>query len=192
VNGRILVAGIGNVFLSDDAFGVEVAHRLAGHPLPEGARVEDYGIRGIHLAFELLEGYDALVLIDAVPMGEPPGTLAVIEPELGAGDADDADDAPAAPAVDAHTMSPDVVLATLANLGGSVGRVVIVGCQPADLREGMGLSAAVADAVDDAVDLCLEVLAGLADLAEVAGLAGLARPPQRDPHVQPAQGGTPS
>src|SRR5580704_9851562 len=137
MSGRPLVAGIGNVFLSDDAFGVEVAHRLAGRPLPDGARAEDYGIRGIHLAYELLEGYDALVLIDAVPMGEPPGTLAVIEPTADAGhDPDDgADDGPAAeiPLVDAHTMSPDVVLGTLARLGGSVGRIVIIGCQPADL-----------------------------------------------------------
>jgi hydrogenase maturation protease len=113
VSAHTLVAGIGNVFLSDDAFGVEVAQRLAERPLPEGVRAEDYGIRGIHLAYELLEGYDTLVLIDAVPIGQPPGTLAVIEPEV--------DEDPGAPdlgLVDAHTMSPDVVLATLARLGG--------------------------------------------------------------------------
>jgi hydrogenase maturation protease len=154
MSGRTLVAGIGNVFLSDDAFGVEVAHRLAGRALPEGVRAEDYGIRGVHLAYELLEGYDTLVLIDAVPIGQPPGTLAVIEPEV------DADDD--VPVVDAHSLSPDVVLATLARLGGSVGRTVIVGCQPADLREGMGLSPAVAAVVDDAADLCLEVLTAVA------------------------------
>ncbi|HUE06092.1 MAG TPA: hydrogenase maturation protease [Acidimicrobiales bacterium] len=154
MSGHTLVAGIGNVFLSDDAFGVEVAHRLAGRSLPEGVRAEDYGIRGLHLAYELLEGYDTLVLIDAVPIGQPPGTLAVIEPEV------DADEG--VPVVDAHTMNPDVVLATLARLGGSVGRTVIVGCQPADLREGMGLSPAVAAVVDDAADLCLEVLAAVA------------------------------
>ena len=166
--GRTLVAGIGNVFLSDDAFGVEVAHRLAGRALPEGVRAEDYGIRGVHLAYELLEGYDTLVLIDAVPLGQPPGTLAVIEPEVDP-------DPDGARVVDAHTMNPDVVLATLARLGGSVGRTVIVGCQPADLREGMGLSPAVAAAVDDAADLCLEVLAAVAAEAPLA---------------QSAQGGT--
>ena len=151
-----LVAGIGNIFLSDDAFGVEVAHRLTGRALPVGVRVEDFGIRGIHLAYELLEGYDALVLIDAVPMGEPPGTLAVIEPEAlrGAQSAE-----PDAPAVDAHTMSPDVVLATLARLGGSVDRTFILGCQPANLDEGMGLTPSVEAVVDAAADLCLEVLA---------------------------------
>jgi hydrogenase maturation protease len=155
VRGSTLVAGIGNVFLSDDAFGVEVAHRLTGRALPEGVRVEDFGIRGIHLAYELLEGYDALVLIDAVPMEEPAGTLAVIEPEAHRG-AQSAD--PDASAVDAHTMSPDVVLATLARLGGSVDRIFIVGCQPANLDEGMGLSPSVEAVVDAAADLCLEVL----------------------------------
>jgi hydrogenase maturation protease len=168
VSAHTLVAGIGNVFLSDDAFGVEVAQRLAERPLPEGVRAEDYGIRGIHLAYELLEGYDTLVLIDAVPIGQPPGTLAVIEPEV------DADTA--IPMVDAHTMGPDVVLATLARLGGSVGRILIVGCQPGDLREGIGLSPAVAAVVDDAADLCLEVL---------DAVAAQARP------ARPAEGGTP-
>ena len=124
----------------DDAFGVEVANRLADRALPAGVRVEDFGIRGVHLAYELLEGYDALVLIDAVPMGEPPGTLAVIEPELRRRRRQRRATA-RLPAVDAHTMSPDVVLATLARLGGSVEQIVIVGCQPADLDEGMGLSA---------------------------------------------------
>jgi hydrogenase maturation protease len=168
VSDHTLVAGIGNVFLSDDAFGVEVAQRLADRPLPEGVRAEDYGIRGIHLAYELLDGYDTLVLIDAVPIGQPPGTLAVIEPEV------DADSAIAM--VDAHTMSPDVVLATLARLGGSVGRILIVGCQPADLREGIGLSPAVAAVVDDAADLCLEVLDAVATQARPA---------------HPAEGGSP-
>jgi hydrogenase maturation protease len=118
-------------------------------------RVEDFGIRGVHLAYELLEGYDALIMIDAVPMGDPPGTLAVIEPDIAPATAD------GAPAVDAHTMSPDVVLATLSNLGGSVDRIRIVGCQPADLQDGMGLTPAVAAAVDGAVALCHELVADL-------------------------------
>jgi hydrogenase maturation protease len=160
VRPHTLVAGIGNVFLSDDAFGVEAANRLAARTLPAGVRVEDYGIRGIHLAYDLLEGYDALVVLDAVPMGEPPGTIAVIEPQLAEGPSTGSD--PDSPPVDAHTMSPDIVLATLARLGGSVGRVVVVGCQPGDLREGMGLTPAVGDAVDAAVDLCLEVVTDLA------------------------------
>jgi hydrogenase maturation protease len=158
VTADILVAGIGNIFLSDDAFGVEVAHRLSGRALPDGVRVEDYGIRGMHLAYDLLGGYDALVLVDAVPMGELPGTLAVIEPEPSAPYPSTAQDG-AMPAVDAHTMSPDVVLATLTRLGGSLNRTIIVGCQPGYLGEGIGLSPAVEGAVAAAVDLCLEVVA---------------------------------
>ncbi len=168
MTGPVLVAGIGNVFLSDDAFGVEVARRLWSRAVPEGVRVEDYGIRGIHLAYDLLEGYDALVLIDAVPIGEPPGTLALIEPEPAVGPTmcSSHSGGGGVLAVDAHTMSPDIVLATLSRLGGSVERIVIVGCQPGDLHEGMGLSSAVREAVPAAVDLCLEVVADIAQPAE--------------------------
>jgi hydrogenase maturation protease len=161
VSRGVLVAGIGNIFQSDDAFGVEVAARLSGRELPPGVRVEDFGIRGVHLAYELLEGYDGLVLIDAVPMGEPPGTLAVIAPEL----ADEGSGGDPAPAVDAHTMSPDVVLATLTRLGGRLERAYVVGCQPASLAEGMGLTPAVAAAVPEAVALCLDLVSELVDPA---------------------------
>jgi hydrogenase maturation protease len=136
---RTLVAGIGNIFLSDDGFGVEVAARLAADPMPDGVRVEDYGIRGVHLAYELLEGYDTLVLVDALPRGEPPGTVTVLEPSM--------DDLPGA-AMDAHTMDPGTVLATLTQLGGHVDRVLVVGCEPAEVEEGIGLSPPVAAAVD--------------------------------------------
>jgi len=166
---EVLVAGVGNIFSSDDGFGVEVATRLvaglAACPLPAGVRVGEYGIRGVHLAYELLEGCDALILVDAVPMGEPPGTVAVMEPTdvgpieggapWGEGPAD------AAPMMDAHSMSPDVVLGTLARLGGRIGRVVVVGCQPGSLADGIGLSPAVAAAVDPAVDLCRELAADM-------------------------------
>jgi hydrogenase maturation protease len=154
----VLVAGIGNVFQSDDAFGIEVVDRLTSRTFPPGVRVEDFGIRGVHLAYELLEGYDALILIDAMPMGEPPGTLAIIEPELSADPSD-----PSRPMADAHTMNPDVVLATLASMGGSVDRVRIVACQPADVQEGMGLTPAVAAAVEDAVVMCCELVAEIVE-----------------------------
>jgi hydrogenase maturation protease len=158
---RVLVAGIGNIFLGDDGFGVEVANRLVAQPLPSGVRVEDFGIRGVHLAYELLDGWDALVLVDAVPLGEPPGTLAVIEPEPGVpiGRAGGG-----APVLDAHSMSPEVVLATLEHLGGSVGQVYVVGCQPANLAEGFGLSRTVAGAVDAAVELCLRAVWDIVEL----------------------------
>jgi hydrogenase maturation protease len=160
VSRGVLVAGIGNIFQTDDAFGVEVARRLTTRRLPRGVRVEDFGIRGVHLAYELLDGYQGLVLIDAVPMGEPAGTLAVIAPEvrLGPGSGEDM-----APVVDAHTMNPEVVLATLARLGGSVETILIVGCQPANLQEGMGLTPAVAAAVDEAVEMCCQLVSEIAE-----------------------------
>ena len=152
---NVLVAGIGNIFLGDDGWGVEVAGRLARYPMPDGVRVADFGIRGVHLAYELLDGYDTLVLIDAMPMGEAPGTVAVVEVALP--DAPTGEDA--ATFVDAHSMSPGVVIALLAGLGASVERIVVVGCEPADLDEGIGLSPAVAAAVDDAVDTCRDLVA---------------------------------
>jgi hydrogenase maturation protease len=156
----VLVAGIGNIFQTDDAFGVEVAQRLATRTLPPGARVEDFGIRGVHLAYELLEGYHGLVLIDAVRIGEGAGTLAVIAPEARR-EPMTGDDM--APVVDAHTMNPEVVLNTLARLGGSVEKIFIVGCQPADLQEGMGLTPAVAAAVDDAVEMCCQLVSEIVE-----------------------------
>jgi hydrogenase maturation protease len=155
---KVLVAGIGNIFLSDDGFGVEVANRMATLPQPDGVVVADYGIRGVHLAYELLGGYDALVLVDAVPMGEPPGTIAVIEPEVAELMAADDD---IAPAMDAHSMNPAVVLGMLAGLGGEIGRVVIVGCQPEVIEEGIGLSAPVTAAIDRAVTAVTEIVTEL-------------------------------
>jgi hydrogenase maturation protease len=150
----ILVAGIGNIFLGDDGFGVEVATRLASRSMPDGVKVADFGIRGVHLAYELMDGFQSLVLIDAVPLGEEPGTLAVLEPDL------ESLQDHAAP-LDAHSMSPAVVLATLTRLGGRVKRVLVVGCQPAHTEEGIGLSPSVAAAVEPAVNLCCQVVADL-------------------------------
>jgi hydrogenase maturation protease len=158
---RVLIAGIGNIFQTDDAFGVEAASLLATRTLPPGVRVEDFGIRGVHLAYELLEGYDGLVIIDAVPMGEPPGTLAVIEPDPDT--VGTSETAGEVPVVDAHTMNPDVVLTALRRLGGSIDKVLIVGCQPADLRDGMGLTPAVAAAVEDAVQLCIHLVSEMVE-----------------------------
>jgi len=152
---KILVAGIGNIFFGDDGFGVAVAGRLARRPMPDGVVAADFGIRGVHLAYELLGGYDVLVLVDAVPLGEPPGTIAVIEPDLS--DLTPTDD-DLEPAVDAHSMSPSVVLRALVGLGGSVGRVVVIGCQPGVLTGGIGLSPPVAAAVELAVDTVADVL----------------------------------
>ena len=156
----ILVAGIGNVFLGDDAFGVEVAQRLAARPQPRGVRVEDYGIRGYDLAYALMARPDHTILVDACPRGEAPGTLYVIEPgreELNAS-------LEAAGLLDAHDMNPLAVLRLARSLGGTLGSVVVIGCEPATLgpEEGrMGLSPPVQAAVDAAVSLVETLVARL-------------------------------
>jgi hydrogenase maturation protease len=155
---RVLVAGIGNIFLGDDGFGVAVVNRLDAATLPSGVDVADYGIRGVHLAYELLGGrYRTLIMVDAAPVGGPPGTLAVVEPAAGeSGGGPHPPDAsyPAEPPViDGHGMTPDAVLSVLRGLGGNVERVLVVACQPAVIEERMGLSDAVTAAIDDAVDL---------------------------------------
>ena len=151
---RILVAGVGNVFLGDDGFGVEVARRLVGQTFPPGVEVADFGIRGMHLAYELLRGYDTLILVDAAPRGEAPGTVFVLEPDF-----DDADARGESGFVlDAHGMDPEVVLGILTDLGGTRPRVLIVGCEPADVEERMGLSTPVERAVDDAVRVVRELV----------------------------------
>ena len=157
MSGRVLVAGVGNIFLGDDGFGVEVARRLAAEELPEDVRVADFGIRGVHLAYELLDGYDTAILVDATPRGGPPGTVYVIEPEPPA--ARDVGDPAAAPLMDAHAMEPDAVLGLLDVLGGSSVRVLVVGCEPAEVTERIGLSEPVERAVGDAVQMVRELLA---------------------------------
>jgi len=146
---NVLVAGIGNIFFGDDGFGVEVIKQMKGVAVPAGVKVEDFGIRGVHLSYELLDDYDALVLIDAMPMGEEPGTVAIFEPDLEAVEASSAD---------AHSMNPAVVLGMLANMGGNVPYVVIVGCEPLVIEEGIGLSEPVAAAVGPAIATVHEVL----------------------------------
>ncbi len=152
--GRTLVACLGNIFLSDDGFGVEVARRLAREPLPEGVRVTDYGIRGMHLAYDLAEGFDTTILVDSAQRGEPPGTVYLIEPEPGT-PAEGEDDAALAriSLFNAHGMQPDLVLSLAGSLGGDAGRVLVVGCEPATLEEGIGLSAPVTAAVGEAVQM---------------------------------------
>jgi hydrogenase maturation protease len=153
----ILVAGIGNIFLGDDAFGVEVVRRLAGMQLPESVRVADFGIRGFDLAYALQDGYETTILLDACPHGEAPGTLYVIEPELKA--LDDPDDPQAV--VEAHAMNPMNVLRMARAMNIEIKNVLLVGCEPETLggEEGqMGLSAAVEAAVDHAVKLVESII----------------------------------
>jgi hydrogenase maturation protease len=178
---RTLVAGIGNIFLADDGFGVEAVKAIDRGALPPGVDVADYGIRGVHLAYELLGGrYDALVMIDAIPLGDAPGTLAVLDVSGYAGRGEFAEWA--GTAVDAHSMQPEAVLAALHNLGGAIERVYVVGCQPAALDEGIGLTAAVAAAIPAAVALVLELVATGAAPPEAAA----ASPPGAIPATRAA------
>jgi hydrogenase maturation protease len=147
----ILIAGIGNIFLGDDAFGVEVSQRLANKKLPRGVRAIDFGIRGFDLAYALLDGTDVTILVDACPRGGKPGTLYVIEPDL---DSLDAPGAESAPPVDGHVMNPVNVLRLAKTLGGPLKKILLVGCEPESLGgdEGrMGLSDTVTASIDEAV-----------------------------------------
>src|SRR5262245_49685004 len=144
---RILVAGIGNVFLSDDGFGVEVVRRLSSLPLGDDVDVVDFGIRGVHLAFELADGrYDAVILVDAVAKGGEPGTLYAIEADL-----DTSGVAPSAP--DAHSLTPDAVLSWIRQVGAKRPRIVVVGCEPRTTDEAMDLSAPVAASIEPAMQM---------------------------------------
>ena len=154
MNGSTLVAGIGNVFLGDDGFGVEVAARLARENLPQHVRVLDAGIRARHLAYELLDGgYQTAILVDAVSRGGAPGTVYLIEPETG-----NESGGPVRLSLDGHGMTPETTLALVDAFGGSSTRVLIVGCEPACVDEGIGLSEPVAAAVDEAVSLVRDLV----------------------------------
>jgi hydrogenase maturation protease len=147
---RILIAGVGNIFLGDDAFGVEVARRLTSRPLPQGVRAIDFGIRGLDLAFALLEAYDLAILVDATSRGGSPGTVYVIEPEPEPPGADEV-------LVEIHGINPENVLRLVRSLGGRPPPLRVVGCEPATLGSdedpALGLSPAVQPAVDEAVRL---------------------------------------
>jgi hydrogenase maturation protease len=149
VKPTILVAGIGNIFLGDDAFGVEVVRRLATRNLPTEARIVDFGIRGFDLAYALQDGYETTILIDVFPHGQTPGTVSIVEPDT------KEINAPPDALVEAHSMHPLAVLRMAAAMNGSLKRVLLVGCEPASLGgdEGyMGLSEPVEAAVEEAVN----------------------------------------
>ena len=147
---RILVAGIGNIFLGDDAFGVEVVRELTRSELPEGVNVVDFGIRGYDLAYAIMDGYAATILIDAAARGNPPGTLYLIEPdqeELSKLEAE---------VPDGHSLGLGQVLRLVQSFGGVIARLYLVGCEPAVLEteDGqIGLSEPVQAAVPQAVDM---------------------------------------
>jgi hydrogenase maturation protease len=174
MTGKLLIAGVGNIFLGDDGFGVEVARRLAQADLPDWARVVDYGIRGMHLAYDLAGGYSGAILIDATPRGGAPGTIYVIEPDLPgpvAAAPDDEAALAANPMFNAHGMQPDVVFSMLGMLGAETRHILVVGCEPASVDYGIGLSEPVAAAVDEAVKVVLDLVSGAAESGDDHRLA---------------------
>jgi hydrogenase maturation protease len=177
---RILVAGIGNIFLGDDAFGVEVARRLSRGELPEGVRVVDFGIRGLDLSYALLDGYEAVILVDATPRGGRPGTLYVIEPPATGPPADNG----SMPLIEGHGMDPVKVLRLASAMGGQVGRLLVVGCEPAtvgdpdEMRD--GLSEPVRAAVDEAVPLIASLVAKILRGEEIEAGGGDTNPGKED------------
>lgn len=154
----VLVAGVGNIFFGDDGWGVEVARRMRNEALPRWATVSDFGIRGIHLAYELLDGYQTLVLVDALARGGAPGTLYVFEPST---------ELPDDVRPDAHSMDPRSVFEYLRAMGAPMPRTLIVGCEPLRTDEEMGLSEPVEGAIDEAIRIIRELLVGR--LAPVVG-----------------------
>ena len=169
---KILVAGIGNIFFGDDAFGVEVASCLFKRSLPAEARVVDFGISGFDLAFALLDGYDVTILVDAAPRGGPPGTLYTMEIDAGAPGNSDKSHAHAGTDLATHGMNPMRVLQLAQAMGGVTTRILLVGCEPETLgsdEEGlMGLSEPVAAAVEPAADLVEALVGGILEESRVA------------------------
>jgi hydrogenase maturation protease len=165
---RILVAGIGNIFMGDDAFGVEVVNELVRRKLPDGVLVRDFGIRSYDLAYAMMDGYEATILVDATPRGQPPGTIYLIEPDLKA--LDNLEDE----AVNAHSMNPVRVLQMLRAFGTRPGRLYLAGCEPGVLdTEEIGLSEPVRAAIPQAV-VMIESL--IDELLREDRAAGLVRP----------------
>jgi hydrogenase maturation protease len=163
---KILVAGIGNIFFGDDAFGCEVAAQLIKRPWPDGVRVIDFGIRSYDLAYNMMDDVDVTIFVDTTPQGKPPGTLYLIEPDQNLLDNISGE------VVNAHSMNPIRVLQLIRSLGGQPGRLYLVGCEPAVLESNdsaMGLSEPVQAAIPQALEMIESLVRDL--LSETLGAA---------------------
>jgi len=160
MSGRVLVAGVGNIFLGDDAFGSEVAQRLLREKWPEDVHVRDFGISGLDLTFALLDGWDTVILVDVSPRGGEPGTLYTMEAEPIEG---------APETMDAHAMDPLRVLAAAKAMGAHWNRLLVVGCEPSpgavDPDGCPGMSPAVEHAVEEAAQMVRRMICGLTSVS---------------------------
>jgi len=165
---KTLIAGVGNIFLGDDGFGVEVTQRLIRESWPEGVAVKDFGIRGFDLACALLEDYDVFILVDAYPRGETPGTLCIVEIDC----ASIPESRPEEPALEAHALDPLQVLKMVRSMGGAPKRVLLMGCEPEALSEEeqlegrMGLSGPVGAAIEVAIAMVRSLVNNILEEAE--------------------------
>ena len=168
---KILVAGVGNIFLGDDAFGVEMIQRLRATPLPPEVTLADFGIRSFDLAYAIADGYDVVILVDAISRGESPGTVSLVEPEVqGFGNAGQP--------LDAHSANPQRALELASSLGGDLGSFYLIGCEPAVLEteDGqIGLSEQVEAAIPNAIQMLLTLLQDLLRTKQNAKLASAER-----------------
>jgi len=153
---NILIACVGNIFLGDDAFGVEVARALSTRSLPENVKLVDFGIRGWDLTYALMEDHDAVILVDAVPRGEAPGTLYLIEPDM-----NEAGSSPQDIQLDAHNLDPAKVLRLAASLGGRQNRILLVGCEPTPMDSEQDMAMGLSDAVGAAIPQALNMIESL-------------------------------
>ncbi|HEX3724690.1 MAG TPA: hydrogenase maturation protease [Pirellulales bacterium] len=161
---RILIAGIGNIFLGDDAFGVEVVAQLSRRTLPAGVHVVDFGIRGLDLTYALLDPYEAVILVDAMPRGGPPGQLYVLEVDA---PVESEETSSCGVLNDMHSLDPEKVLRLVSAMGGRLSRLLVVGCEPTPLDEyediQPGLSDPVLAAIPQAVESVLRLLGELVE-----------------------------
>jgi hydrogenase maturation protease len=161
MNQKLLVAGIGNLFFGDDGFGIEVVRRLRQRNWPASICIDDFGIRGFDLALALTSGWESAILIDSALHGRAPGALSWIKPDWPSANAN-------VSSFNAHTLHPAAVFSLVQHLGGTTTEVIILGCEPAQTGEadGIGLSAAVENAVNPAVALIEEQIRASLEISE--------------------------
>jgi hydrogenase maturation protease len=150
MKGKILIAGIGNIFLGDDAFGVEFVNRMRKRPLPENVSLIDFGVRSYDLAYALMQDWDLVILVDAICRGDKPGTLFTIRPDLPREEG--------TVAIDAHAMNPVAALRLVKTLGGRIAPLLVVGCEPATVEPNPDGNFVLSKQVDAAIDQAIAMV----------------------------------